>query len=75
MPGCEEVEQTACWLCAAETTRGAKVDRWQGANFTDQNKARAASATHVCCEWRLSGWCAGAEWAGPSGSGGITAGA
>lgn len=36
--------------------RGAPIDRWQGQNFTDQNKARCSTATHVCeaCVWACS---------------------
>lgn len=45
-----------CWLCGGEAVRGLPTAEWQGAQFTDQNKARAQGATHVCeaCAWSCS---------------------
>lgn len=42
-----------CWLCGDTMTRGIPAQKWQGANFTDQNKAHRPDATHVCeaCAW------------------------
>lgn len=37
-----------CYLCGGVLTRGAPVARWMGSNFTDQNRARNPSGTHVC---------------------------
>lgn len=55
MPLCSDASGR-CWICAAPMTRGAPIDKWQGSNYTDQNKARQASATHVCegCVWGCS---------------------
>jgi len=46
-----------CAICAVESSRTALFDRWQGANFTDQNKIRAWGETRVCepCIW-AHGW-------------------
>jgi len=45
-----------CWICARPMARGMPVSKWQGATFTDQNKALAPDATHVCepCVWAMS---------------------
>lgn len=45
-----------CWICGAQMARGCPVRKWQGANFTDQNKVGAPDATHVCeaCVWAHS---------------------
>ncbi len=57
--GCADVDATACWLCGCETTRGMPVSRWQGSNFTDQNKARRQDSELVCeaccwaCAWNV----------------------
>lgn len=50
MPAIADAEPCAglCWLCATEIDRGVPVERWQGANFTGQNKVRAPMASHVC---------------------------
>lgn len=42
-----------CRVCGALTSRGAPYDRWQGSNFTDQNKLRFIAGTVVCepCIW------------------------
>ena len=55
MAGCVETIGE-CWICSALMTRGAPIDKWQGSSFTDQNKARHSSATHVCeaCVWACS---------------------
>ena len=51
-----------CAICASEAPRTANFDRWQGANFTDQNKVRAWGTGRVCepCIWAHS-------WAPPPG--------
>lgn len=53
-PLCYDVRDGGrCWLCGSEVSRGVPPAMWQGANFTDQNKARCQGATHVCeaCVW------------------------
>lgn len=49
-------EPGICAICARESSRTALFDRWQGANFTDQNKIRTWGATLVCeaCMWAHS---------------------
>jgi hypothetical protein len=50
--GC--VEATGrCWLCAGAALRGKRVEEWQGALFTGQNKVRCPTAEWVCeaCVW------------------------
>lgn len=37
-----------CYVCCSEMTRGMPVAKWLGSNYTDQNRARWPSATHVC---------------------------
>lgn len=37
-----------CFVCVANMTRGMLVQDWMGSNFTDQNRARCLTATHVC---------------------------
>lgn len=58
-PSVDDAEEHAglCWVCARPMSRGVRVDRWQGANFTGQNKVRAPAATHVCepCIWSMQG--------------------
>lgn len=46
-----------CWVCAARMTRGLRVDKWQGSNFTGQNRVRSPASTHVCepCVWAMAG--------------------
>lgn len=55
-----------CWLCGEEMARGLPCSKWQGANFTDQNKCRWPGATHVCeaCAWACS-WVAPPGFYGP----------
>lgn len=45
-----------CWICAGTHARGILIGKWQAASYTDQNKARVQSATHVCepCAWACS---------------------
>jgi len=45
-----------CWLCGAPAARGLESSRWQGANFTDQNKGRGLGSEHICeaCAWACS---------------------
>ncbi len=42
-----------CRICCAPTERGTPYRKWQGANFTDQNKLRAWHGEVVCeaCAW------------------------
>jgi len=52
--GCLDLDAPQrCRVCASETSRAAPYERWQGANFTDQNKLRYISGTVVCepCVW------------------------
>lgn len=46
-------EPVRCRVCAGLTARAAPYERWQGANFTDQNKLRWIDGRHVCeaCIW------------------------
>ena len=44
---CEDVTGT-CFVCCGHHTRGMLVSKWMGSNFTDQNRARYPSGTHVC---------------------------
>jgi len=44
---CEET-MGRCYVCCADMTRGMPVQKWLGSNYTDQNRARWPSATHVC---------------------------
>lgn len=37
-----------CYVCVGELTRGELVTDWLGSSFTDQNRARYPTATHVC---------------------------
>lgn len=45
-----------CWICAGTHARGVLIKDFCGASYTDQNKARNQSATHVCepCAWACS---------------------
>ena len=45
-----------CAICAHDAARTMLFDRWQGANFTDQNKIRTWGATLICeaCMWAHS---------------------
>lgn len=47
------LEQHRCWICGYPHARGIPVDRYGGANFTDQDKARCPFSTVVCepCVW------------------------
>lgn len=58
LPHVEHVETVncRCWLCGAPTLFGVPWKRWQGANFTDQNKCSAPESGHVCpaCVWVCS---------------------
>lgn len=57
MPGCAPLPAPLpCWLCGATAQVGADRVRWEGASFTDQNKARAQSSPIVCepCVWACS---------------------
>lgn len=57
-PLADTLAATPCWLCGAPALEDRGVDRvrWEGANFTDQNKARAQSSPIVCepCAWACS---------------------
>ena len=46
-----------CWVCADSTTRAVLRAKWQGAQFTGQNRVRAPASLHVCepCVWAMSG--------------------
>lgn len=37
-----------CYVCGGLLARGLAVADWMGANWTDQNRARSPSSTHVC---------------------------
>lgn len=37
-----------CWLCGGEMERGVPVDDWMGATFTNQNKIRSPTSSHIC---------------------------
>lgn len=45
--GCEDATGN-CYVCCGRVTRGMPVRDWMGSNFTDQNRARNPTATHVC---------------------------
>ena len=53
--GANEIEGH-CRLCAGEARRGMEFDRWQGANFTDQNRVADWSSPWICeaCVWTCS---------------------
>lgn len=54
-PKVEDVEDVncRCWLCGSTTDRGVPWEKWQGDNFTDQNKCRVPESGFVCpaCVW------------------------
>lgn len=54
--GCRRVDGGRCTVCALPVVRGMKYSRWQGANFTDQNKLRWIAGRWVCeaCVWAHS---------------------
>lgn len=54
---CGDVDPFRCWVCAGAATRGVVRERWQGANFTGQNKVRAPESSHVCepCVFVMAG--------------------
>lgn len=56
VPGSAE-HDGRCWICADPMQRGVPVEKWQGANFTGQNRVRLPTATHVCeaCVWCMAG--------------------
>ncbi|MEN6535534.1 MAG: hypothetical protein ABFD89_17855 [Bryobacteraceae bacterium] len=37
-----------CYFCAGKVSRGIPIDSWLKSSFTDQNRARCPSATHIC---------------------------
>jgi hypothetical protein len=37
-----------CYFCAGVVSRGVPIDDWLKSSFTDQNRARCPSATHIC---------------------------
>lgn len=43
-----EAHDGNCWMCAGKMARGQRVDDFNGASFTGQNKVRRPTATHVC---------------------------
>jgi len=45
-----------CWVCGGDLARGQRVEDWQGAQFTGQNRIRGPRGTHVCeaCLWVMS---------------------
>lgn len=45
---CEELPEFHCWVCGHAATRGTLRHKWQGSNFTGQNKVRAPESAHVC---------------------------
>lgn len=55
--GCNDLAQIEpCWLCGFKTVRGVSVRKWQGAQFTDQNKVAVPDSDIVCdaCVWACS---------------------
>lgn len=64
-PNVENTESTSgrCWLCGYEILVGVPWKKWQGANFTDQNKCSAPESSHVCqaCVWACA-------WSPPPGA-------
>jgi hypothetical protein len=49
----QDVAAQRCRVCAALTERAVPYERWQGSDYTDQNKLRYIAGTHVCepCVW------------------------
>lgn len=53
--GCD-AHHERCFVCVGTMERGVPVKKWMGSNYTDQNRARCITATHVCeaCVWAHS---------------------
>ena len=47
-PLCGDLEPFICWVCGGAAARGALRTKWQGANFTGQNRVRCQESAHVC---------------------------
>lgn len=61
--GCADLaNESLCWLCGEPRSRAMPLNKWMGANFTDQNKCKAPGSGLVCeaCVWSCS-------WTAPPG--------
>lgn len=47
-PDCADRAQFICWVCGNPATRGMDRARWQGANFTGQNRVRCPESDFIC---------------------------
>lgn len=45
---CAAAAGSRCYVCGGTLERGLAVADWMGANWTDQNRARSPSSSHVC---------------------------
>ncbi len=47
-PICGDLDPFFCWVCGGKSTRGVLRHKWQGSNFTGQNRVRCAESAYVC---------------------------
>jgi hypothetical protein len=45
---CIDLDAFVCWVCGGSSTRGMSRERWQGSNFTSQNRVRCPDSLFVC---------------------------